>query len=168
MIFNIPLNQTDHPMRILVVCLGNICRSPIAEGLFRKRILEQNLPWEVDSAGTGSWHIGEMPDHRSVSVCRSKGLDISGQRARQIRMEDFYHFDRILAMDQANEDHLLKMRPDDARARVSKMLDFIDPDGQLEVPDPYWDGRFHEVYELLDDAVEKAVDSFMANQSQDV
>lgn len=155
-------------MRILVVCLGNICRSPIAEGLFRKRIQEQNLPWEVDSAGTGSWHIGEMPDHRSVSVCKSKGLDISGQRARQVRTDDFYHFDKILAMDQSNEDHLLKMRPDDAKAEVRKMLDYVDPDGKLEVPDPYWDGRFSEVYDLLDVAVAKAIDAFAANQRNDV
>lgn len=153
------------PMRILVVCLGNICRSPIAEGLFRRKILEKDLSWQIDSAGTGAWHVGESPDQRSVQVCRSRGLDISGQRARQVRMDDFYEFDMILAMDQSNEDHLLHMRPPDASAEVRKMLDFIDPDGVLEVPDPYWDGRFEEVYDMLDQATSKAVEVFIANDS---
>lgn len=151
-------------MRILVVCLGNICRSPIAEGLFRKKINEQSLSWKIDSAGTGSWHIGHPPDRRSIAVCREKGLDISNQKARQIQQNDFYDFDLILAMDHANEQNLHKLKPSDADVTIKKVMDYIDPQGTLEVPDPYYDGRFHEVYELLESAISKCMGDILVNQ----
>ncbi|MCB0619215.1 MAG: low molecular weight phosphotyrosine protein phosphatase, partial [Saprospiraceae bacterium] len=86
-------------MKILMVCLGNICRSPLAEGILKEKIKENGLPWEVDSAGTGSWHVGEPPDPRSVAVARAHGIDILDQRARQFRPADFRQFDLIFAMD---------------------------------------------------------------------
>jgi protein-tyrosine phosphatase len=151
-------------MRILVVCLGNICRSPIAEGLFKKNIAEQNLSWTIDSAGTGSWHIGQLPDRRSIDICKQNGLDITNQRARQIRQSDFYNFDLILAMDHSNEKNLHRLKPADADVEIKKVMDYIDPQGTLEVPDPYYDGRFQEVYDLLEKAISKCLNDILVNQ----
>lgn len=151
-------------MRILVVCLGNICRSPIAEGLFQREIDRKELPWEIDSAGTGSWHIGEAPDHRSIDICRKHDLDISHQRARQLRIEDFNQFDILIAMDDSNYRDLVNKSPDGTKGKIRRMMEFVDKSQHSEVPDPYYDGRFREVYEMLEHAVDRCIEQLLIHK----
>ena len=147
-------------MRLLFVCLGNICRSPTAEGVMRALVEREGLQEEiaVDSAGTGSWHVGSEPDERASAAARERGVELEGA-ARQVRRSDFEDHDLVLAMDVANLRELRRLAPDeDARARVRLLRDF-DPasDGQaLEVPDPYHGGEdgFAEVFELVQAACE--------------
>jgi protein-tyrosine phosphatase len=141
-------------MRILCVCLGNICRSPMAEGAIRALAERHGLALEVESAGTGSWHVGEPPDARALAVAAARGYDNSGQRARQVRREDFREFDLILAMDEGNLAALERLRPADARAE----LRLFHPEGR-EIPDPYTGGR--EGYELALDMVEHAAEALV-------
>ncbi len=143
-------------MNILMVCLGNICRSPLAEGIMKAKLHERGLPWRVDSAGTGSWHIGELPDPRSVSVARKYGIDITDQRARQFTRHDYDVFDLIFAMDRQNYQDILSLAPN-AQSRNKVYLILQAAHGQNnEVPDPYWDDQgFEQVYRMLDDACEQ-------------
>ncbi|MFL9844788.1 low molecular weight protein-tyrosine-phosphatase [Flavobacterium rhizosphaerae] len=141
------------PVKILMVCLGNICRSPLAEG-----ILQSKLPADrfmVDSAGTGDWHAGQCPDPRSVATAKGRGLDISTQKARQIRISDFKEFDHIYVMDSSNLKNVTAMAPDtEAKAKVKMMMDEIYPGKKIDVPDPYFGGPegFEKVYDMLDEA----------------
>lgn len=146
-------------MRLLFVCLGNICRSPTAEGVMRHLVREHELEHavEIDSAGTGSWHVGDPPDARAAGVARERGIELEG-RARQFDTADFEAFDLILAMDRVNYDELHALAPhDDARARV-RLLREYDRDAvaadELEVPDPYYGGPegFDEVLDLVERA----------------
>ncbi|MFM8361499.1 MAG: low molecular weight protein-tyrosine-phosphatase [Haliscomenobacter sp.] len=141
-------------MHILMVCLGNICRSPLAEGILKEKARAAGLDWHVDSAGTGGWHSGEQPDRRSIAVARKYGVDISGQRARQFHPRDFQRFDLIFAMDESNLRDLRRLAPtpDDA-ARVRLLLEYAHG-SPAEVPDPYYhdDTAFEEVFHLLDAA----------------
>ncbi|TWW02138.1 low molecular weight protein-tyrosine-phosphatase [Chitinophaga pinensis] len=141
-------------MKILMVCLGNICRSPLAEGILRHLAVQQGLNWEVDSAGTGNWHVGDPPDHRSVKVARRHGIDISGLRGRQFQTTDFDEFDRIFAMDLNNyRDIILKANTEDDKAKVQLLLD-----DQQPVPDPWYDDAlFEPVYKMIYEACEKIV-----------
>jgi protein-tyrosine phosphatase len=141
-------------MKILMVCLGNICRSPLAEGILRHLATQQGLNWEIDSAGTGNWHVGDPPDHRSVKVARQYGIDISSLRGRQFQAADFDRFDRIFAMDLDNyRDILLKARTDADKAKLQLLLD-----DQQPVPDPWYDDAlFEPVYKMIHDACEKIV-----------
>lgn len=141
-------------MKILMVCLGNICRSPLAEGILRHLAIQQGLDWEIDSAGTGNWHVGDPPDRRSVKVARQNGIDISGLRGRQFQAADFDRFDRIFAMDLDNyRDILLKARNDADKAKLQLLLD-----DQQPVPDPWYDDAlFEPVYKMIYDACEKIV-----------
>ncbi|HWY93549.1 MAG TPA: low molecular weight protein-tyrosine-phosphatase [Steroidobacteraceae bacterium] len=126
--------------RVLFVCLGNICRSPTAEGVFR-HLLRQEAPElqvEVDSAGTADYHLGEPPDLRSQRAAMRRGIDLGGLRARQVTPADFARFDLILAMDRANLLELEAMRPKDSRARVRLFLEYAPELKRLEVPDPYY------------------------------
>jgi protein-tyrosine phosphatase len=126
--------------RVLFVCLGNICRSPTAEGVFR-HLLRQEAPElqvEVDSAGTADYHLGEPPDLRSQRAAMRRGIDLGGLRARQVTSADFARFDLILAMDRANLLELEAMRPKNSRARVQLFLEYAPELGRLEVPDPYY------------------------------
>lgn len=128
-------------MRILFVCLGNICRSPTAEGIFRTLVARRGLEadFELDSAGTGAWHAGEPPDARMSAAARRAGYELAGA-ARQVRASDYLEFDRIFAMDSDNLASLLGKRPDQARATVELFRDH-DPEGRGEdVPDPYYGG----------------------------
>jgi protein-tyrosine phosphatase len=139
-------------MRVLFVCLGNICRSPTAEGVFR-HLLEQAAPQlhvEVDSAGTADYHIGDPPDLRSQRAALRRGIDLTGLRARQVTPDDFARFDLILAMDGNNLRELATMRPKHAHARVRLFLEYAPDLGRLELPDPYYgDERgFEEVLDL--------------------
>jgi protein-tyrosine phosphatase len=143
-------------MRLLFVCLGNICRSPTAEGVMRHLLAAEGLgdAVEIESAGTGDWHVGHSPDERSAGAAAGRGIELSGQ-ARQVVAADFEAFDLILAMDRSNHDDLLALAPDeDARERV-RLLREYDPEavaaGELEVPDPYYGGAdgFEDVLDLV-------------------
>lgn len=143
-------------MRILMVCLGNICRSPLAEGILKHKVQQRNLPWVVDSAGTGHWHAGEFPDPRSIAVARRHGIDITDQRARQFRPDDFERFDRIFVMDTQNHRDVLRLaQTDEHRTKVQLVLDLTHPGQNRGVPDPYYDDNgFEEVFQMLDTALE--------------
>ncbi|MDX1684546.1 MAG: low molecular weight protein-tyrosine-phosphatase [Saprospiraceae bacterium] len=144
---------------IIMVCLGNICRSPLAEGILRRKADARGLNISVDSAGTSDWHEGEPPDPRSVEIARKKGLDISGQRSRPFSTEDFEKFDLILCMDKENLQNVLSLTDKDAhRTKVELMLAYLEEDDLNEVPDPYWGGGFDHVFELLDRACSNLCD----------
>lgn len=139
-------------MRILCVCLGNICRSPMAEGLFCAHVRAAGLDWQIDSAGTGGWHAGNPPDPRGVSAAAARGVDTSGQRARQVQTSDFTDFDLILAMDRSNLADLQTMRP----AHATAVLAMFDPTG-ADVPDPYYGGP--EGFDTVLDQIQAACKS---------
>ncbi|MDB5153608.1 MAG: low molecular weight phosphotyrosine protein phosphatase [Mucilaginibacter sp.] len=133
-------------MKILMVCLGNICRSPMAEGIMQHLVEQNGLDWQIDSAGTGNWHVGEGPDRRSVLTARNHGIDISNQVCRQFRRHDFSAFDLILVMDKYNRSDVLTMAPDEQAAAKVKLL-LVD----MEVPDPYFDeSQFEAIFEMIE------------------
>ena len=146
-------------MNILMVCLGNICRSPLAEGILRRKIEAQSLPWTVDSAGTAAYHVGETPDPRSVAVARAHGIDILDQRGRQLKTGDFDRFDLILTMDSSNYQNALRLARNDAdRAKVRLIMNYAEPGKNISVPDPYWDNNgFEGVYQMLDQACDALI-----------
>ena len=140
-------------MKILMVCLGNICRSPLAEGILSKMVKEENLNWEIDSAGTGSWHIGESPHHGSVEVAAKNDIDITQQRARQFSKSDFSRFDLILAMDAQNYRDILALTSEERdKKKVELILNYSHPKMNMAVPDPYFTGGFGDVFSLLEEA----------------
>ncbi|SFO90538.1 low molecular weight protein-tyrosine-phosphatase [Pseudomonas borbori] len=141
-------------MRILFVCLGNICRSPTAEAVLRHKLRELGLEGvEVDSAGTGDWHVGKPPDSRTRQAAQLRGYDLSALRGRQVCVSDFRRFDLILAMDNSNLEQLRRMRPGDAMAELDLFLRRYDL-APVEVPDPYYGGEegFQQVLDLLEQA----------------
>lgn len=143
-------------IKVLFVCLGNICRSPTADGVFRKLVADAGLQdlIEIDSAGTAAWHVGKSPDPRTQHAAASRGYDLSGLRARQAVPEDFYEYDHILAMDLSNLENLQQIRPADASARLGLFLDYAPDLGIKEVPDPYYGGEsgFEQVLDLVEAA----------------
>ncbi|HEB62803.1 MAG TPA: low molecular weight phosphotyrosine protein phosphatase [Bacteroidetes bacterium] len=146
-------------MKILLVCLGNICRSPLAEGIIRNKSELMNLDLIVDSAGTSDWHIGEPPDVRGINVAFENGIDISNLKARQFIIEDFDKFDLILAMDKANYSELLNLaRNSNDTKKIKLFMNVAYPGVNMDVPDPYYDNRFEEVFELLDEASENILE----------
>ncbi|QQR86395.1 MAG: low molecular weight phosphotyrosine protein phosphatase [Flavobacteriales bacterium] len=149
-------------MKVLMVCLGNICRSPMAEGVLRQLANERGLALEVDSAGTADYHVGEAPDHRARASMKRHGGNIEALRARQVSTKDFERFDIILAMDGNNERDLRRLAPSDtARRKVRRMMEFATAQGTGEVPDPYYgaDSGFDEVHRMLMDACRGFVDA---------
>ncbi|GLR16889.1 low molecular weight protein-tyrosine-phosphatase [Portibacter lacus] len=141
-------------MKVLMVCLGNICRSPLAEGILKSK----KPDWYVDSAGTSNYHIGERPDLRSIEIARKYNIDISNQRARQFSREDFAKFDLILAMDSSNYQNILKLARSEAdKEKVKLILNYAQPGLNMAVPDPYYDGGFEKVYQLLNEALDNLV-----------
>jgi len=139
-------------IRILFVCLGNYCRSPTAEGVFRllAKTEAPDLPVDVDSAGTADYHVGSPPDPRSQRAARHRGIDLSGLRGRQISARDFAEFDFILAMDEDNLRDLKALQPKRSRARVQLFMEYAPEAGRLDVPDPYCGdaAAFEEVLDL--------------------
>ncbi len=137
---------------ILFVCLGNICRSPAAEGIFRKMVDEEKLAIDIDSAGTGGWHTGKPPDPRMQKTALARGYNLSTLRARQINRQDCQNFDYIIAMDKDNLREIKRLCPN-SKAEIKLFLDYA-PSSKTEVPDPYYGGRegFNIVIDLIEDA----------------
>ncbi|MBL7899024.1 MAG: low molecular weight phosphotyrosine protein phosphatase [Crocinitomicaceae bacterium] len=152
-------------MKILMVCLGNICRSPIAEGILRHKIRDmKNKIVITDSAGTSDFHIGEAPDARMRKTAQKNGVDISDLRGRQFITSDFDAFDLIYAMDQSNLKNILRLaRNENDRKKVKLILDEIYPNEGREVPDPYYGGDegFQHVFDLLDEATDKIIEKYI-------
>ena len=145
------------PVRVLFVCLGNICRSPLAEGVFRSQAKERGLEglFEIDSAGTGAWHVGQAPDSRMRQTAMKHGVDLSEQRARQFKEKDLADFDYVFAMDESNlGDILLHDREDRYHERVVLFRRYDPKPDDYQVPDPYYGGKqgFEQVYDLILDA----------------
>lgn len=154
--------------RVLFVCLGNICRSPIAEGVFRKTVESRGLhrQFEIDSAGTGDWHIGSPPDRRAQRAAARQGVDLSGLRARQTSAADMAAFDYIIAMDRANYTSLTRLAGAQHRHKVHLFLDLSpDTDGD-EVPDPYYGGDygFDQALDLIEQACAGLLDHIVKNR----
>jgi protein-tyrosine phosphatase len=145
-----------------MVCLGNICRSPLAEGILKHKVSQHQLPWTVDSAGTGGYHVGSLPDERSIEIAAQKGIDITDQRARKVRSIDFEEFDLIFAMDNMNYSDLMRQAHDHEKDKIKQILNELYPSQNLGVPDPYYGGEdgFLEVYNMLDAACDKIIEHY--------
>lgn len=142
-------------VKILMVCLGNICRSPLAEGLLASKLPKNKFT--VDSAGTGGYHIGREPDHRSIATAKKNGLDISHQKARKFTTKDFEDFDYIFVMDNSNYDDVTFLaKTDEHKQKVELILNELFPGDNVDVPDPYYglQNGFDMVYEMLDEATD--------------
>ena len=140
---------------ILMVCLGNICRSPLAEGILRSKIEKLNLTITVDSAGTSNYHIGQPPDNRTIENAKKHGIDISKLKGRQFQVEDFDKFDIIFAMDASNYINIIDLaRNEKDKNKVEMILNRVNPNSNMAVPDPYYGGEqgFENVFILLDSA----------------
>jgi protein-tyrosine phosphatase len=155
---------------ILFVCMGNICRSPTAEGVFRNKVREAGLEREVliDSAGTHDYHIGEQPDRRTQQAAMRRGYDLSGLRGRQVAVSDFGEFDYILAMDRNNLAHLHGICPSPHRHKLRLFMEFSRGFDQLEVPDPYYGGPkgFENVLDMVEDAAAGLLEEVMISLRQ--
>ena len=141
-----------------MVCLGNICRSPLAEGILKSKVDPNKV--QVDSAGTGGWHVGELPDPRSIAIAKQKGLDITDQRGRKFSTYDFETYDYIFVMDNSNHRDVLRLaNNEEDKAKVKLILSEIFPNENVDVPDPYYGGDqgFENVFNMLDEACEKIV-----------
>lgn len=149
-----------------MVCLGNICRSPLAEGILASKLPKDKF--KIDSAGTGSWHIGKQPDQRSIATAQKNGLDITDQRARQFKTTDFDKFDYIFVMDNSNYDDVMAMaKTDTHKAKVDLILNELFPGENVDVPDPYYGSQFgfDSVYQMLDEACENLAKKLIAKHS---
>jgi protein-tyrosine phosphatase len=145
-------------MKVLFVCMGNICRSPTAEGVFRAHVRRHapDLDIEIDSAGTHAYHVGEPPDPRTIAAATRRGIDLTGLRARQVHDDDFERFDLILAMDRLNHATLLERSPPPHHERIRTLLEFAGKTTLVDVPDPYYGGAkgFDDVLDLVESAAE--------------
>lgn len=156
-------------MRVLFVCMGNICRSPTAEGVFRQLVASRapDLRVEIDSAGTHDYHIGLPPDRRSIDAAQRRGIDLSTLRARRVEVADFERFDLILAMDDDNMRELQRIAPANARARVRLLMEYAPQANSRAVPDPYYGGAqgFEAVLDLLEQAAEGLLKELLEQQA---
>jgi protein-tyrosine phosphatase len=146
------------PKKILMVCLGNICRSPLAEGILKSKVGEDVI---VDSAGTAGYHVGHLPDERSIEVAKLNDVDITDQRARRVTLSDFDEYDHIYAMDEENYNNLIAMAKNDSqRSKVKMIMNELYPNENIDVPDPYYgvDNGFKNVYKMLDLATNKILE----------
>jgi protein-tyrosine phosphatase len=147
-------------MKILMVCLGNICRSPIADGLLRDKVAQKGLDIEVDSAGTSGFHSGDAPDPRMRATAKSMGVNIDDLSSRQFVQADYDRFDVIYAMDESNRDNMYKLaRNEEDKQKVKLILNEIYPGENMSVPDPYYGGDqgFVDVFNMLDEATSKII-----------
>lgn len=155
--------NTEFVMKILTVCLGNICRSPMAQGVLRKKIRERGLNMHTDSAGTADYHVGEQPDERAMQTFNEYGIDISDLRGRQFQIEDFDKFDIILTMDEDNYENVLSLARNEAdKSKVEMFMNYLYPGENISVPDPYFGGTsgFYNVYEMIDITTDKLLEKF--------
>ena len=154
--------------KIMFVCLGNICRSPTAEGSFRHLVEQEGLSHlvEIASAGTAAWHVGNPPDGRSTATALQRGIDIGGQRAQKVKMQDFDHYDYLLAMDHENHRNLIYMAPEDHHHKIRLFLEFASDQHELEVPDPYYGGDhgFEHVLDLVQAASRGLLDEIISKK----
>ncbi len=149
-------------MNVLAVCLGNICRSPLAEGILAAKAKEANLEWNVDSAGTSGWHNGEKADRRSIGIAKERGIDIGNQRSRKFVVQDFDRFDLILVMDSSNYQDVNHLaRNDTDKAKVKILLNYSFPGQNRAVPDPYYEGGFGHVYDLIEAACDQIIEEYL-------
>jgi len=157
-------------IKVLFVCLGNICRSPLAEGIFKQRIKERGISdhFEADSCGTAAYHIGETPDERSVANAEKNGVSYA-HRGRQAKRDDFQHFDYVLAMDASNYRNLEIIKPKNPKARLKMMRDYDNQTSGANVPDPYYGGEdgFQKVFEILDESVNNLIDDLIKKHQLD-
>jgi protein-tyrosine phosphatase len=160
------MKRDDRPVSVLFVCMGNICRSPTAEGVFRKLAAElaPGTPIEIDSAGTHDYHVGEPPDPRAIAAAARRGIDLTPLRARQVAEADFRRFDLVVAMDRLNREVLLDRSPEPYRERVRLLLDFSPVAGIEDVPDPYYGGPvgFERVLDLVEEAAQGLLDEVLS------
>ncbi|PJJ11084.1 protein-tyrosine phosphatase [Flavobacterium sp. 1] len=155
------------PVKILMVCLGNICRSPLAEGILASKL--PNDKFFVDSAGTGSWHIGHAPDNRSITTAKKNGLNIANQKGRQFSKTDFDTFDYIFVMDNTNYRDVIHLANNEIqKEKVQLILNSIFPDENVDVPDPYYGvaNGFDMVYQMLDEACDVIAQRLIAKHSE--
>ncbi len=147
-----------------MVCLGNICRSPLAEGILKSKAQAAGLDWHIESRGTGSWHLGKLPDPRSIEKAQEYGIDITDQRSQIIRNADIKNFDLIYAMDSSNYQNIHRMCDTyQEKDKVKLILNESQPGMNPAVPDPYWnDNGFEEVYQLLDKACDCIIEKYGA------
>lgn len=155
----------DQPIRVLFVCLGNICRSPLAEGIFRQKVADAGLSgrFQIDSAGTGSWHIGQKVDTRMCMTARKRGVDLDEIRGRQLDRDDLHRFDHIFVMDRSNLHDTLFLDPDgDHSTRIRLFREFDPEPGDYQVPDPYYGGPdgFDTVFEMVERTSEAILNRF--------
>ena len=153
-------------IKVLFVCMGNICRSPTAEGIFRQLVEDNNLPhqFEIDSAGTHAYHIGQAPDERAQQIAYRQGVDLSELTARKVCADYYQQFDYILVMDKANLDDIAPHCPTDLKYKIQRILDYAPQQSERDVPDPYYGGEsgFEHVYNLLQQACEGLFSQVMA------
>lgn len=153
-------------VKVLFVCMGNICRSPTAHGVFRDLVKQAGLQKkiEIDSAGTGPWHVGKAPDSRAKTTAKKRGIKIDDLKARQVKVEDFDKFDYVLAMDESNLADLKALADPGCRAKIKLFLDDYHPENDhREVPDPYYGGQagFEHVFDLVDGASKKLLEEII-------
>jgi protein-tyrosine phosphatase len=150
-------------LKILMVCLGNICRSPIAHGLLQHKVEQLKLDWEIDSAGTSNWHEGELPNENSIKVMHRHGIDITYQHSRPLRRKDMEHFDIIYVMDSNNYKDVTDMAKSEQEiAKVRLIMKEVNPDINQPVPDPWGltEQHYQDVYEMLDKATDKIIEKY--------
>jgi protein-tyrosine phosphatase len=155
------LTSSHFDLRILMVCLGNICRSPMADGLLRRKVKEHNLNVLVDSAGTANYHIGSPPDYRMIETAKSRGTDIQDLRARQFSKIDFQDFDLIYVMDESNLTNVYRLASsENERQKVRLILEDLYPNESMKVPDPYYGSMkdFMDVHDLLDEVTDVIIE----------
>lgn len=146
-------------MKIIIVCLGNICRSPLGHGILQDRIFKKGLNWQVESAGTGNWHIGKAPDHRSIAIAKKYGINISDQRAQQFNKSFFDTYDHILVMDQQNYADVIALASE--QKDIDKVQLFLDGG---DVPDPYWDDTlFDPVFQMIEKRCDELINTWLEN-----
>lgn len=151
-------------MKILFVCLGNICRSPLADGILRRKLNELKIDVEVDSCGTIGNHVGEKPDSRMIATAKNRGTDLSFLRARKFSNSDFQDFDHIFVMDKSNfQDVVSLANSEEEKSKVKMILNEVQENENLEVPDPYYGGQagFEHVYDLLDEATDRIIEKYI-------